>query len=328
MESASESSQQSKLMTNLHPERYIYPFACHENDRELCRMEFRALFGQEPGPISYIDSDVVIAPERSPFISMRIDVLFAGAELEDIISKAGAIQLDGNTFKVLYIKNGLKRSYEEQRQLERQVGAHIRGTAEMRCPDITFGLLSFEGGWLLGICRMADPSWHQHRHKPQNYSTGLSSSLARSLVNIAVPDPTGVRMIDPCCGMGNVLIEALSMGIDICGRDLNPLAIKGARTNLAHFGYDPFGLVSIGDMREVSGHYQAAILDMPYNLCSVLPQDDKQSMLASLRRFSDNAVVISTEEIESDLLACGFKIKDYGRVAKGSFCRNVWLCQL
>lgn len=327
MESASESSQQPKFLTNLHSDRYIYPFACHENDRELCNMEFRALFGQTPGVYPYIDSNVAIAPERSPFISMRIDVLFTGVELEDIVAQAGGIQLEGHTFKVLYIKHGLKRSYGEQRQLERQVGARIRGTAEMRTPDFTFGLLSLEEGWLLGVCRMADPAWQGHKHKPQNYSTGLSAALARSLVNIAVPDPAGIRAIDPCCGMGNVLIEALSMGIDIRGRDLNPLAVKGARENLAYFGYDASSLVTFGDMRDVSDHYDAAILDMPYNLCSVLPQEVKQSMLAGLRGFSDRAVIISTEEIEEDILAYGFRIMDYGRAAKGSFIRKIWVCQ-
>lgn len=327
MESASESFHQLNLKANLQSDRYIYLFACHENDRELSEMEFRALFGQTPGVSAYIDSDVAIAPERSPFISMRIDVLFTGAELKDIVAQAGGIQLEGHTFKVLYIKHGLKRSYEEQRQLERQVGARIRGIAEMRTPDLTFGLLSYEGGWLLGVCRMADPAWQKHKRKPQNYSTGLSAALARSLVNIAVPDPAGIRAIDPCCGMGNVLVEALSMGIDIRGCDLNPLAVKGARENLAYFGYDASGLVTVGDMREVSGHYHAAILDMPYNLCSVLPQDVKRSMLASLRKISDRAVVISTEEIEGDLLACGFRILDYGRAFKGSFVRKIWVCQ-
>ncbi|WP_410769968.1 TRM11 family SAM-dependent methyltransferase [Fontibacillus sp. BL9] len=258
---------------------------------------------------------------------MRVDVLFTGHSLEEIITYAAGIKLEGSTFKVLYLKNGLKRSYEEQRQLERRIGAHIRGTAKMRHPDITFGLLSYNGGWMFGICRQADPVWQQHKHKPRNYSTGLPVAMARALVNIGIPDPKGIRAIDPCCGMGNVLIEALSMGVDIFGRDLNPLAIRGARENLAHFGYDDPGLLSIGDMNHVSGHYDAAILDMPYNLCSVLPQDEKRAMLSSLRRFCETAVVVSSEELEFDLQACGFQIKDYGQVVKGSFVRNVWVCQ-
>ncbi|RCX20368.1 putative RNA methylase family UPF0020 [Fontibacillus phaseoli] len=315
-----------QLNLNHNRERFIYLFACHENDRELCRMELRALFGQEPGSFSYIESPLKIEPNRSPFISMRIDVLFTGHSLEEIITRAAELKLEGNTFKVLYLKNGLKRSYEEQRQLERRIGSYIRGTAEMRQPDITFGLLSYEDGWMLGICRQEDPVWQQHKHKPKNYSTGLPVAMARALVNIGIPDPKGISAIDPCCGMGNVLIEALSMGVQIVGRDLNPLAIRGARENLAHFGYDDPGLVSIGDMNHVSGHYDAAILDMPYNLCSVLPQDEKKAMLSSLRRFSDAAVVVSSEELEFDLQACGFRIKDYGQVVKGSFVRNVWVC--
>ncbi|MEF2967022.1 RNA methyltransferase [Paenibacillus sp. M1] len=290
-------------------------------------MELRALFGREPGSLAYIESPLMIEPDRSPFISMRMDVLFSSPTLEGLVAQAAGLMLEGSTFKVLYLKNGLKRSYEEQRQLERLVGANIRGTADMRCPDMTFGLLSHERGWMLGLCVPADHAWRQRIHKPQNYSTGLPVATARALVNIAVPNPKGIKAIDPCCGMGNVMIEALSMDIDIVGMDLNPLAVRGARANLAHFGYENPGLVSIGDMNRVTGHFDAAILDMPYNLCSVLPGEEKRAMLASLRRFSETSVIVSTEALESDLLAEGFQILDYGQAAKDSFVRNIWVCR-
>lgn len=307
-------------------ERYIYPYACHENESELCRMELRALFGQAPGRSSYIDSSLKIEANRSPFISMRVDVMFEGKSLEEIISKAANISLDGSSFKVLYLKCGHKCSYEEQRLLERQIGARIQGKADMRQPDITFGILSYDGGWLFGVCHPANSIWQQHKHKPQNYSTGLPVAVARALVNIAMPEPRGQRMIDPCCGMGSVLIEALSMGITIVGCDINPLAIRGARINLRHFGYNDDELVSIGDMNEIQDHFDAAILDMPYNLCSVLPHDEKLRMLGSLRRFSDVSVVVSSEDLGPDLLDIGFRIQDYGQVAKGTFIRHVWVC--
>ncbi|GAA3334615.1 hypothetical protein GCM10020331_103270 [Ectobacillus funiculus] len=71
--------------------------------------------------------------------------------------------------------------------------------------------------------------------KPHSYSTSLSTRVARAVANIAVPDPTGIKAIDPCCGIGTVLVEALSMGINIVGSDINPLVLPGARENIAHF---------------------------------------------------------------------------------------------
>ncbi|GJM70372.1 methyltransferase [Paenibacillus macerans] len=310
---------------NQTPLRYIYPFACHENELELCRMELRALFGQEPGAFALIDSRLRIEPNRSPFVSMRLDVLLAAGTLEEIITQVAELELDGRTFKVLYLKNGLKRTYEQQRELERQLGGRIRGKADMRQQDVTFGLLSLDDGWMFGICRPADPVWQLHIHKPQNYSTGLTTVVARALVNIAVPDPQGVRTIDPCCGMGNVLIEALSMGIDIVGRDLNPLAVRGARVNLRHFGYDDAGLIAIGDLNDINEPFDAAIVDLPYNLCSVLSASERSLMLASVRRISKRAVIVSSEPLEPEIEAAGLKIMDSCSVSKGAFVRHVWL---
>ncbi|MNE09363.1 hypothetical protein D3C80_1020360 [compost metagenome] len=318
------------MSTEAYPKqgKYIYIYNCHETERELCEMELRALFNAEPCSSFYIESSQVIDPSRSPFISMRMDVMFAERTLEDVVELVSSLELGANRFKVRYIKGGVKHSYDEQRQIERQVGGSIRGRADMRTPDIVFGLLPLDMGWIFGICHLAEPEWLKHKDKPQNYSTGLSTVVARALVNIAVPVPEGVKVIDPCCGMGNVLVEALSMGMDIVGRDINPLAIRGARINLRHFGYSDNDIVTIGDMNEIDRQYDAAILDMPYNLCSVLSQEETSAMLASAGRFSRRSVIVSSEALEAAISGAGFTILDRCKVRKGSFVRNIWLCKM
>ncbi|WP_059051513.1 methyltransferase domain-containing protein [Paenibacillus senegalimassiliensis] len=304
---------------------YIYPYVSHENERELCHMELRALFGDFNAEMPYIVSTRRLAPNRSPFISLRLDVLLVRDSLEGLLEQVGELCLEGSTFKVVYLKCGLSCTYEEQREAERQVGGRIRGKADMKNPDVTFGLLAREEGWTLGICHAADPVWLAHKHKPHNYSTGLTTVTARALVNIALPDPEGLKVIDPCCGMGNVLIEALSMGVDIVGRDINPVAIRGARSNLRHFGYDDAGVVAIQDLKELQGEYAAAIVDLPYNLCSVLPPEERRQMLDSIRRISQRAVIVSTEPLEEELIAAGFGIIDRCVAMKGRFARRIWL---
>src|SRR5690606_30076154 len=113
--------------------------------------------------------------------------------------QAAELDLQGATFKVVCIKRGgmLAFSYEEQRELERQIGSRIRGKADMRTPEVTFGLMLIDGNWLLGICHAAESVWLRHKRKPRNYSTGLSTAVARALVNIAVPEPYAVKAIDP-----------------------------------------------------------------------------------------------------------------------------------
>jgi tRNA G10 N-methylase Trm11 len=214
--------------------------------------------------------------------------------------------------------------FAQKRAVERDVGWQIRGKADMRKPERVFAVLCLGNRWLFGECTMNKAIWLAHKDKLQNYSTALTTRLARAAVNIAVPKPQGIKAIDPCCGIGTVLIEARSMGIDIVGYDLNPLAVLGARANLVHFGFE--GSVTIGDMRLIEGSFDAAILDLPYNLCSVITPEEQLEMLQSARSFAYRVVIITTESIDALIVKAGFVIQDRCVVKKGSFARQVIVC--
>jgi tRNA G10 N-methylase Trm11 len=55
--------------------------------------------------------------------------------------------------------------------------------------------------------------------------------LARIMVNLAGCTP-GKTLLDPFCGVGTILQEALLSGARVVGVDLNPWCVKGARENL------------------------------------------------------------------------------------------------
>jgi len=312
---------------------HIYIIAANEEERSLCRLEMRSLFGVES--VGDYDSNVLqsskrIDPSRSPFIKERIEVLFEGNDIQDISEQAKDIELNGATFKVIVVDNenfgeAAKFDYDLKRQMEREIGLLIRGKAEMRKPDQVFGVVKMAGRWLFGIMTKGEAIWLKHNEKPRKYSTALSTRVARAVVNIAVPRIEGVRVIDPCCGIGTVLVEALSMGIDIAGREINPLAARGARENLAFYQYG--AEVTLGDMRDIKEQYDVGIIDMPYNLCSVLPEDEKLEMLQSARRFATRMVVITIEAIDPLIEIAGFEIKDRCTVNKGSFTRNILVCE-
>lgn len=114
------------------------------------------------------------------------------------------------------------------------------------------------------------------------------------------------------------------MGIHMIGTDINPLAVRGARMNLAHFGFPD--VVALQDMRTLTGSYDAAVLDLPYNLCSVLSPADQLSMLESLRGLTSKAVIVTTETIDALVIQAGFMISDRCVVRKGSFSRQVLVC--
>ncbi len=60
----------------------------------------------------------------------------------------------------------------------------------------------------------------------------LPPKLAQILINLCGPLPEGSRILDPFCGTGVVLQEALLMGYSAYGTDLNPRMIDYTRKNL------------------------------------------------------------------------------------------------
>nr|WP_251032719.1 RNA methyltransferase [Bacillus sp. ISL-7] len=291
-------------------------------------MEMRSLFG-EVSQSNVLESFIKIDPSRSPFIKERITVLYEVESLEDLFIQVETLQLSGATFKVTYVKNSgqansEQEGFENRRAIERELGLHINGQADLRHPNRLFGVMNIDGSWVFGEYVKSESVWFRHQKKPNGYSTALNTRVARAVVNIAIPNPNGIKAIDPCCGIGTVLVEARSMGIDIVGSDRNQLILPGARENMIHFGLS--GEIHLADIREITNHYDVAIIDLPYNLCSVITPDEQLEMLQSARRFADKVVVVTVEPVDEVLLKTGFTIIDRAVAKKGLFIREVIVC--
>jgi len=291
-------------------------------------MEMRSFFGKETNT-NVLLSTVRIEPSRSPFMRERLEILAEGT-IEEIMEYVRSIQLHDETFKVLCLNDidlgaSKKIPHGKRRSIEKEVGLCIDAEPELDHPDRLYGLVFLDGTWYFGHYTKSESVWRQHIQRPRSYSTALSTRVARAVANIAVPHPEGAKAIDPCCGIGTVLIEALSMGIDMDGRDINPLAVYGARENLAHF--DLSGNVEIGPISEVTKHYDVAIIDMPYNLVTYITPEDQLDMLKAARRFSSKLVVVSIETIDEAIYNAGWNIVDRCEARKGSFSRQVIVCE-
>ncbi|MBF6633839.1 MAG: RNA methyltransferase, partial [Planococcus sp. (in: Bacteria)] len=295
----------------------------------LCQLEMRSFFGKDTTE-KIIKSRVAINPSRSPFIKERIELFFEADTLQAIIEKSTQIDMGETTFKVIFLKiNGLSEQdqvdYSGKRDVERQIGSAITGEADVHNPEVTFGLIPFEGRWYFGRYLQSEPIWFKHMKKPREYSTALSTRVARAVANIAVPEPEGVKAIDPCCGIGTVLVEALSMGIDIVGRDINPLVVEGSRENIAHFGLS--GDVNLGPIAEVDENYDVAIIDMPYNLYTHATPADQLAILKDAHPFTEKLLVVTIETMDHMVEAAGFVVTDRCIAKKGMFLREILVCQ-
>lgn len=308
---------------------FVYTYAYHQDEKDLCQLEMRAFFGEDTGE-KVIKSSRAIAPGRSPFIKERIELLFEEAEFVDIVKRAGGLDMEDSTFKVIFPKiNGLEAAeqvdFDEKRDMERQIGFVIKGKADVHNPDIIFGLIPYDGLWHFGIYQLSESIWFKHQQKPREYSTALSTKTARAIANIAVPNPKGVKAIDPCCGIGTVLVEALSMGIDIVGRDINPLVVDGSRENIAHFGLS--GSVDLGAIADITEQYDVAIIDMPYNLYTHATPDEQQEILKHALPVTEKLLVVTIEPIDHMIEQAGFAIIDRCIAKKSLFLREILVCE-
>ena len=307
---------------------YIYTYAFSEDERSLCALEMRSFFG-DVSQSNVLETFVKIDPTRSPFMKERISVIYEAQSLEDLYKQVETLQMNGVTFKVIYVKNrdmpkDKQDGYEKRREIERKIGLHIKGKADLRDPDRLFGVMHVNEKWVFGEYVKSESVWFRHQQKPNGYSTALNTRVARAVVNIAIPNPNGIKAIDPCCGIGTVLVEARSMGIDMVGSDRNQLIIPGARENMMHFGLN--GEINLADMRDITNHYDVAIIDLPYNLCSVITPEEQLEMLQSARRFANKVVVVTVEPVDRLLIKAGFSIIDRAVAKKGVFIREVIIC--
>lgn len=311
-------------MVIIETKNYLYTYSWEPNEESLCALERRTLFGVN-SESSVLESTVKIDPSRSPFIRERLEVICEGSEFEELLKEIHRLEaVDG--FKVVFVQNpDVDRvGFKKLRRIEKEVGLHLKGEAELVNPDIWYGVLNTGDRWVFGHYMKNEAVWLHHVKKPHSYSTALSTRVARAVVNIAAPETEGIKMIDPCCGIGTVLVEALSMGIDIVGSDRNPLILDGVRENIDHFGLQ--GNVSLKDINDVSESYDVAVIDLPYNLCSVITDDEQLEMLKSARRFAEKVVIVTLEDVDSNVGKAGFDIIDRCEVSKGRFVRQILVC--
>ena len=308
---------------------YLYMYTWQTDEAELCQLEKRALFGVDTAS-KLLQSSEKIEPSRSPFIRSRLDVLCEAEDVAEIARFAQGLALGESTFKVFCLNKSdigdvQKIKQRERHQVEREVGLSIQGEPDLENPAIAFGLVWHHNRWYFGVHVEGEAVWFKHQQKPEMYSTALSTRVARAVANIAIPNPAGVRAIDPCCGIGTVLVEALSMGMNIVGSDINPLVVMGSRTNIAHFGLQ--GEVKKSDIAQITESYDVAIIDMPYNLFTHISADEQFTIIKEVRRIAKRVVLVTIETIDDMVHTAGLEIMDRCIVRKGTFERQVLVCE-
>ncbi|MGQ7870428.1 TRM11 family SAM-dependent methyltransferase [Sunxiuqinia sp. sy24] len=307
---------------------YIYSFSYANYENELCKLESSYIFNKEEKN-KLLFSDIKAEPSNSAFIKNRLDIISFSEDYSTLINKIKKESICIEGFKVEYlVLDGDTTEYAVRLKKVRDIGYSIEGDSDYYSPSITYALCNYEGIWYFGVLIKNNFAWHKHKQKPCSYSNSISTNIAKALVNIAAKGNKEEKLLDACCGVGTIMLEACFAGNNIEGCDINWKICKNARENLSHFNYT--ANVYRSDIKDINTRYDAAIIDLPYNLLSCATDNDILHIVESTAEITDRLVIVSTSDITTLISNAGLRIAGYcsvGKSGKRNFARKIWVCE-
>ncbi|MFX1482024.1 MAG: DNA methyltransferase [Promethearchaeota archaeon] len=181
------------------------------------------------------------------------------------------------TFAVRTISLAGQFKSSERYEIESRVGAYVKektnARVSLRNPQSRILVfLSDDRVWLCKSSASKLRSALQKREpgrKPFFHPSMMNSTLARVMCNLAGVMP-GEIVLDPFCGGGGILCEALLMGARTVGIDLNWRLLIGGVKNLSAIG-GSFSFLQ-GDVRNI-----------PVNMCDCIVTDPPYGRASSTR---------------------------------------------
>ncbi|XMB67275.1 SAM-dependent methyltransferase [Mycoplasmatota bacterium zrk1] len=305
--------------------QYFYYINYKDNQKDLCELEMKAIFGFIPDNKLFVTT-IVIDPSRSVFIKYRIEVNYQENSLESLESKVLSDQLYMDDYKIIYLKNDFDITYEERLNAMRKIGFAIEGKFSLANPKVELALTKINGSWILGYYKKNDNSWVNRKQKPHNYSFALDVWLAKALINIAVENNFTKKIVDPCCGIGTVLIEGYSIGANIKGYDINPTVVNQTKQNLKFFGFN--ANVECKNISDIDKYYDVAIIDLPYGKFIKSHSNNRNDVIKISRNISKRVIFISMTNINEIVRKYGFSVTNTCKLEKRSkFSRFITLCE-
>ncbi|MFA9393048.1 MAG: TRM11 family methyltransferase [Prolixibacteraceae bacterium] len=312
----------------MHLNHSIYSFNYNDNESDLCKLESKSIFNQEEQN-KLLFSQLKADPSSSAFIKKRLDIVLFSEDYATLIKAIKKEKLCIEGFKVEYlVLHGDTTEYAERLKKLRDIGYSIEGDSDYYKPTITYALCHYKGVWYFGVLFKNSFDWHKHKNKPHSFSNSISSTIAKALVNIAAQDNQKATLLDACCGAGTIMLEACFAGNNIEGCDINWKMCKHARENLAYFNYT--ANIYRSDIKDISLSYDAAIIDLPYNLYSSADDTQILHIIQSTAEITNRLIIVSTSDITSFISKAGLSLSDYCDVSKRGkaiFTRKIWVCE-
>ena len=303
--------------------KYCYVFNYREMDQELFELECRQLFGDAPTEKVLI-SEVDVLSEHSPFMHEKLTILAEADDPNQLAVHVEKLKLESHLYKVVFLGHRTNIDYNLQLKCCRECGNAIEGEFSLTSPEVLFGIVHHQGHWYFGLAEKMEKRWMKHHSKPHSYSYSLPVRLARILISIAGKNDRNRKLIDPCAGVGTVVLEGLHLGYAIKGIEMNPPIAEDANRNCAYYGYPE--VIECMDMTMCSEHADCAILDVPYGVMEMTDEVMQKNLLKGCRNIADELVLVSIDPMRDLLEETGWKIEAQVPFVKQQFVRYIALC--
>jgi len=301
---------------------FAYMINYTPEQKEICAFEMQRLFSCPLQDVIFSQNNYDAG--RSAYFKAKLEILIQDNNLDLFLEKVQKLSI--SKFKVNYIKiKNDQLDYNCRMSLISEVAKRIQGIGSLEEDAVMLGLLYFNHVYYLGYVYKDHQSWQHHQNKPQSYSQSLSAREARTLVNIATGGKD-VSIVDPCCGVGTVVLEALSLNHRVTGYEIHPGVTWKANRNLEYFGYEK--IIKNQDMHTIEVHYDVAILDIPYNLYSHITKEEQFALIHNCQTIADYLVLISYEDLSDMLEDNQFVILDQCYLKKMKMQRYIYYCEV
>jgi tRNA G10 N-methylase Trm11 len=312
----------------MEPIQYLYNLNHPDYEEELCALEVKSIFNIRLLDKVFFENKKV-NPSISPFLKNRLKIMFSCDTFNEMIQSVIDAEINATDFLVKYVR--LYKNdppFKMRRKYCKDLGYLINGDPLFTEPKTIFGITCYNDVWYFGQLIENDSKWKTHNDKPYTYSSSLNINTAKALVNIAGYEDRTKRLVDPCCGVGTVLLEAAIAGYDIKGWEINRKIAENARENLKHFDYEVE--VTTGDINNIIENFDTSIIDLPYGNFSLMSHDELVLIIQNAKRISNRLVIVSAKDISNEIQNENIEIIESCEVGKnrnGGFIRYIWVCE-
>lgn len=199
-------------------------------------------------------------------------------------------------------------------ELRRQLSQAIqRDRPKWRLADpaqIEVWISEYRDGRFVAGLRLSDVTMRQHEGRLVEREGALRPTVANAMVHLA-GDPDGT-LLDPCCGSGTILAEAIDSGWRVAGSDIDSQAVEIARQNVRNTN------ISVCDARELDladGSIGACVSNLPFGRQYSVQGDMEtwlRTVLSEMARVtrSNGRVVLLATAIPRSVVPSELRLRD------------------